>query len=205
VQGKLRIAMQKNRIVIITGAGGGVGSALVQRFLENDDTVFGIDVNGEALHILESVHGTNPRFKSAVADVTADTAGQAIATAIRERFEQVDVLINCAGYFPIVLFEEMQAEDWQKVLSIDLTDTFHMCHSLLPLMKTKGWGRIINFSSASIFEGVSGQAHYVAAKAGVVGLSRCLAMEVGQYGITVNCVTPGLHSPRRYWSTSLRN
>jgi NAD(P)-dependent dehydrogenase (short-subunit alcohol dehydrogenase family) len=197
--------MQKNRIVIITGAAGGIGSALVQRFLENEDTVFGIDVNREALHVLESVHGTNPRFKSVDADVAAATAGQAIATAIRERFEEVNVLINCAGYYPVVPFEEMRAEDWQKVLAINLTGTFHICHSMLPLMKSRRWGRIINFSSASIFEGVTGQAHYVAAKGGVVGLSRCLAMELGQYSITVNCVTPGLTLTPRYWSTFLRN
>jgi NAD(P)-dependent dehydrogenase (short-subunit alcohol dehydrogenase family) len=184
--------MQKNRAVIITGAAGGIGSALVQRFLENEDTVFGIDVNSEALDALGRVHGTNCRFKSVVADVAAETSGQVIAAAIRERFEEVAVLINCAGYFPVVSFEEMRVADWQKVLAINLTGTFHMCHAMLPLMRSRGWGRIINFSSASIFEGVAGQAHYVAAKAGVVGLSRCLAMELGQYGITVNCITPGL-------------
>jgi NAD(P)-dependent dehydrogenase (short-subunit alcohol dehydrogenase family) len=86
----------------------------------------------------------------------------------------------------------MSAADWRRVIDINLTGTFLMIHAMLPLMKTSGWGRIINFSSGSVFSGVPGQTHYVAAKAGLIGLSRSLAREVGVYGITVNVVTPGL-------------
>ena len=104
----------------------------------------------------------------------------------------MDVLINCAGYFPIVPFEKMTSDDWRKVIDINLTGTFLMSAAILPLMKDSGWGRIINFGSGSAFRGVSGQAHYVAAKAGIIGFSRSLAREVGGYGITVNVITPGL-------------
>jgi 3-oxoacyl-[acyl-carrier protein] reductase len=86
----------------------------------------------------------------------------------------------------------MSAADWRRAIDINLTGTFLMIHAMLPLMKTSGWGRIINFSSGSVFSGVPGQTHYVAAKAGLIGLSRSLAREVGVYGITVNVVTPGL-------------
>ncbi|WP_263359806.1 SDR family NAD(P)-dependent oxidoreductase [Acidicapsa ligni] len=184
--------MQKDRVVVITGAAGGIGSVLVRRFLANGDAVFAIDVNLEGLGALDGIHRSNRRYASITADITEAASIQAITTAIREHFEEVNILINCAGFYPVVPFEQMQLDDWQKVIAINLTGTFSMCHSLLPMMKAKGWGRIINFSSASIFEGVAGQTHYVAAKAGVVGLSRSLAMEVGQYGITVNCVAPGL-------------
>jgi NAD(P)-dependent dehydrogenase (short-subunit alcohol dehydrogenase family) len=105
---------------------------------------------------------------------------------------RVDVLINCAGYYPIVPFEKMTFGKWQQIIAINLSGAFLMVSSLLPLMKGRGWGRIINIASASVFEGVVGQTHYVAAKNGLVGFSRSLAMEVGDYGITVNCVAPGL-------------
>ncbi|MGJ9420671.1 SDR family NAD(P)-dependent oxidoreductase [Massilia sp. CMS3.1] len=104
----------------------------------------------------------------------------------------IDVLINFAGFFPIVRFEEMSATQWRQVIDINLTGPFLLTKAVLPLMKSKGWGRIINFGSGSMFEGVDGQTHYVAAKAGIVGFSRSLAREVGKYGITVNVIKPGL-------------
>ncbi len=178
-----RERMPQNRVVVITGAAGGIGSVLVQRFLENKDRVVGIDNNAERVQALDGAHGANTSFSSLVADVAEQSDYPRIIEAASKATGQVDVLVNCAGYFPVVPFEQMSVADWHKVLAVNLTGTFLMCHSLLPLMKTKGWGRIVNFSSASIFEGVPRQTHYVAAKAGVVGLSRSLAMEVGQYGI----------------------
>lgn len=74
----------------------------------------------------------------------------------------LDVLVNCAGYFPVLPFEKMSAANWRRVIDINLTGTFLMTHAMLPLMKTTGWGRIINFSSGSVFSGVPGQTHYVA-------------------------------------------
>jgi len=86
----------------------------------------------------------------------------------------------------------MTFKEWQQIIAINLSGAFLMVRALLPLMKSRGWGRIVNIASASVFEGVAGQTHYVAAKSGLVGFSRSLAMEVGEYGITVNCVAPGL-------------
>ena len=86
----------------------------------------------------------------------------------------------------------MSLAQWQQVIGINLNGPFLMVSNLLPLMKNRGWGRIVNIGSASIFEGVPGQAHYVAAKSGIVGFSRSLAMELGAYGITVNVIAPGL-------------
>ena len=86
----------------------------------------------------------------------------------------------------------MTFEQWQLIIAINLSGAFLMVRALLPLMKGRGWGRVVNIASASVFEGVVGQTHYVAAKSGLVGFSRSLATEVGEYGITVNCVAPGL-------------
>ena len=139
--------MQQGRIVVVTGAGGGIGGKIVERFLLNGDRVVGLDRSQSSLH---------------------------------------------NGFYPTVPFEEMTPAQWQETIAINLTGTFNVIHTLLPLMKSRGWGRIVNISSASIFEGVVGQTHYVAAKAGIVGLTRSLAMELGDYGITVNTVAPGL-------------
>ncbi len=88
-------------------------------------------------------------------------------------------------------------QEWKKIIDTNVSGVFLMMQAVLPLMKSNGWGRVINFGSAAVFGGVPQQVHYVAAKAGVVGLSRSLAMESGNYGITVNVATPGktLHEP----------
>ena len=176
---------------MITGAAGGMGSVLVDRFLANGDTVVATD-RKEALEILRAKVGANAKLVTLEADISKEEDCARVAAAARDKAGRVDVLINCAGYFPIVAFEKMTTEQWRQTIDINLTGNFLMTHVMLPLMKGRAWGRIINFGSASVFEGVPGQAHYVAAKAGIVGLTRSLAREVGDYGITVNVITPGL-------------
>ena len=176
---------------MITGAAGGMGSVLVDRFLANGDTVVATD-RKEALEILRAKVGANTKLVTLEADISKEEDCARVAAAARDKAGRVDVLINCAGYFPIVAFEKMTTEQWRQTIDINLTGNFLMTHVMLPLMKGRAWGRIINFGSASVFEGVPGQAHYVAAKAGIVGLTRSLAREVGDYGITVNVITPGL-------------
>jgi NAD(P)-dependent dehydrogenase (short-subunit alcohol dehydrogenase family) len=182
--------MKQDRVVVITGAAGGMGSVLVDRFLANGDTVVATD-RKEALEILRAKVGANTKLVTLAADISKEE-DCARAAAARDKAGRVDVLINCAGYFPRVAFEKMTTEQWRQTIDINLTGNFLMTHVMLPLMKGRAWGRIINFGSASVFEGVPGQAHYVAAKAGIVGLTRSLAREVGDYGITVNVITPGL-------------
>lgn len=183
--------MKKERVVLITGAAGGVGSVLVDRFLANEDTVIATDMTAEALSRLSVAH-PGARLFTVPADISKEADSARLADVARERAGRVDVLINCAGFFPIRAFEEMTPAEWQRVIDINLTGPYFVTRAVLPLMKGRGWGRMINFSSASIYEGVPGQTHYVAAKAGLVGFSRSLAREVGAYGITVNLVTPGL-------------
>jgi 3-oxoacyl-[acyl-carrier protein] reductase len=183
--------MKQDRVVVITGAAGGMGSVLVDRFLANGDTVVATD-RKEALEILRAKVGANTKLVTLEADISKEEDCARVAAAARDKAGRVDVLINCAGYFPIVAFEKMTTEQWRQTIDINLTGNFLMTHVMLPLMKGRAWGRIINFGSASVFEGVPGQAHYVAAKAGIVGLTRSLAREVGDYGITVNVITPGL-------------
>jgi NAD(P)-dependent dehydrogenase (short-subunit alcohol dehydrogenase family) len=184
--------MREGRIVVVTGAGGGIGRRIVDRFLSNGDRVIGLDRALSSLQELAASRNAGDQFSTACVDITNGLDVGAFAESIRQTHDHVDVLVNCAGFYPVVPFEQMTQEQWSEVIAINLTGTFCVTHTLLPLMRGRGWGRIVNVGSASVFEGVVGQTHYVAAKAGIVGFTRSLAMEVGDYGITVNVVAPGL-------------
>ena len=184
--------MENGRIVVVTGGAGGIGSKIVDRFLANGDTIFAIDNRLDALKTLLGTRSAQDQLLAVEGDVSKEDDTRGIADTIRAKAGRVDVLINCAGYYPIVPFEKMTFEQWQLIIAINLSGAFLMVSALLPLMKGRGWGRVVNIASASVFEGVVGQTHYVAAKSGLVGFSRSLATEVGEYGITVNCVAPGL-------------
>ena len=184
--------MNTDRVVVVSGAAGGIGCKIVDRFLSNQDTVFAIDNRADALRDLRESRDAGSRLVLVEGDVSSENDCQRIADTVRDTAGRADVVINCAGYYPVVPFEKMSFADWQQVVGINLNGPFLMVRKLLPLMKERGWGRIVNIGSASVFEGVPGQVHYVAAKAGIVGFSRSLAMELGVYGITVNIVAPGL-------------
>jgi NAD(P)-dependent dehydrogenase (short-subunit alcohol dehydrogenase family) len=184
--------MENGRIVVVTGGAGGIGSKIVDRFLANGDTVFAIDNRLDALKTLLGTRNAQDRLVAVEGDVSKEDDTRGFADTIRAKAGRVDILINCAGYYPSVPFEKMMFDEWQQIIAINLSGAFLMVSSLLPLMKGRGWGRIVNIASASVFEGVVGQTHYVAAKSGLIGFSRSLAMEVGDYGITVNSIAPGL-------------
>ena len=184
--------MDTKRVVVITGAAGGIGVPLVERFLGNGDRVIATDTSEDALTQLTSQSERHTELHTLVADVSSEADTLAVADFAREHGGTVEVLINCAGFFPILPFEEISVQDWQRVIDINLTGSFLMTRALLPLMKDRGWGRIVNFGSASVFDGTRNQTHYVAAKAGIIGFTRSLAREVGGYGITANVITPGL-------------
>ena len=167
------------------------GPIFVESFLANRDTVIATDSGKEALDTLRAETASD-RLHVQLADITAPTDIEALADLACQATGRVDVLVNAAGFFPVQKFLEMSVEDWRKIIDINLNGTALMCRAMLPLMTGRGWGRIVNIGSASVNEGVAGQTHYVAAKAGVIGLTRSLAREFGGEGITVNLVAPGV-------------
>ena len=183
--------MRTGRVVLVTGAAGGMGALVVRRFLENGDTVVATDIGDEALARLPA--DERRRMHTVAGDISKEADCAGIAAFARDRCGgRVDVLVNVAGRFPIQPFEELTAEDFRRVVEVNLTGVFLMIKAVHPLMKGRGWGRIVLFGSASAFEGVPDQAPYVSAKAGLWGLSRSFAKAFGDDGITVNVVTPGL-------------
>lgn len=183
---------RENTVVVITGVAGGVGSALTERFLADGAAVIGIDIDEDGLDALRRRCAAGATLTTRVVDIASENICNAFAEVVRDGWGHVDVLINNAGCFPAQPFEDISVDEWRKVLGVNLDGVFLMTRALLPLMKGRGGGRIVNIGSGSVFKGPPDQAHYVAAKAGVVGLSRSLANSLGKHNITVNVVTPGL-------------
>jgi NAD(P)-dependent dehydrogenase (short-subunit alcohol dehydrogenase family) len=182
----------KGKVVAISGAGGGIGTALTRSFLDEGAKVFAADQDQASLDRLVAGLVDNHQVIAHVMDVSSEEACGGFADHIADHAGCLDILINNAGYFPTRAFEEMTYTEWRRVCEINLDSVFLMSKSLVPLLKKGGSGRIVNIGSSSFFRGPASQCHYVAAKAGVIGFTRSLANAVGQYGITVNVVTPGL-------------
>ncbi|SDG80808.1 3-oxoacyl-[acyl-carrier protein] reductase [Lentzea fradiae] len=184
--------MTSPRNVVITGAAGGISSEITDRFLANGDTVLASDLSSEILNSWRTRWDTGNLLVHP-ADVSSEDSLASLAAVAEERLGTIDILINAAGHFPQTPFEKISGDEWRRVIEVNLNGTFYTIQALLPLLKTSSRGRIINIGSGGMFFGVPHQAHYIAAKAGVQGLTRVLARELGNdHPITVNLVTPGL-------------
>jgi len=137
---------------------------------------------------IESAGGTAVAFGFDVGD--ADAVADGVEAAV-ERFGRLDVLVNNAGVAVDGLVLRYKEADWQRVIDVNLHGVFHCIQAVLPDMVEAGWGRIVNISSSSAQSGQPVMTHYVASKAGVIGFTKALALELGPQGITVNTVPPG--------------
>lgn len=151
--------MNTDRTVLITGAAGGMGALFVRRFLDNGDTVVATDTSRGALDALIEKAGAPERLVVVEGDISDDASCREVAEAARRKTGRIDVLVNVAGFFPIQPFLDISADDWRKIIDINLTGTAFMTKAALPLMVGRGWGRIVNIGSASVYPGVPGQAH----------------------------------------------
>jgi NAD(P)-dependent dehydrogenase (short-subunit alcohol dehydrogenase family) len=182
----------ENKIVVITGAAGGIGRALTTRFIKEDAKVVAVDITKDVLDKLSLDFGSPDTLFTVVADISNEESSDNLFKEVQQKWGGTDVLINNAGWFPFTDFEEITYAEWRKVMAINLDGTFLVVKALLPLIKLSKQGRVINVSSGSYFNPPPNQAHYVAAKAGVIGFTRALAVSLGKYNITVNAITPGL-------------
>jgi NAD(P)-dependent dehydrogenase (short-subunit alcohol dehydrogenase family) len=181
----------KDKVAVITGAAGGIGQAFAKRLAEDGVHVVIADL-GPGLETVKLVEQAGRQALACKCDVTSQESVAAMAADVQKKFGRCDIVINCAGIFPQLAFDEMKFEDWRRVLSINLDGTFLVTAAFVPGMKQRQWGRIVNMASSTFGSVVTGFVHYVASKGGVIGFTRALATELGPHGITVNAIAPGL-------------
>ncbi|CAI8303060.1 MAG: short chain dehydrogenase [Acidimicrobiaceae bacterium] len=185
----------EQKVVVVTAAAGtGIGSAVARRCIEEGATVIISDVHEKRLEAtseaLAQINGEKPF--SIVCDVTNDQQVQNLFDKTIEEYGKIDVLINNAGLGAQSLLVEMDDEEWSRVIDVTLNGTMRCTRAALKKMQEKNAGVIVNNASVLGWRAQAGQSHYAAAKAGVMALTRCVAIEAAEHDIRVNCVAPSL-------------
>ena len=181
--------MSIDRTALITGASRGIGKSVAERLADDGFFVVGTSTTESGVENIDGWLGD--RGIGLLMRVEDSALVEASVHRISERCGDVSVLINNAGITRDSLLVRMKDEDWSDVIETNLTGTFRLCKSVLRSMIKARWGRIVNVGSVVGRMGNPGQTNYAASKAGIEGLTRALAQEVGSRGITVNCVAPG--------------
>jgi NAD(P)-dependent dehydrogenase (short-subunit alcohol dehydrogenase family) len=180
----------QGKTVIISGAASGIGQASAVRFGEEGADVIIAD-RDPADETVRAVERAGAKANSVKCDVTDPASVSALKREVEKSVGRCDILVNNAGIYPMQTFDEITLEDWRRVLSVNLDSMFLMTKAFAAGMRQRRWGRIINIASDTVNLVVPGFTHYIASKAGVIGLTRALATEFGQDGVTANAIAPG--------------
>jgi NAD(P)-dependent dehydrogenase (short-subunit alcohol dehydrogenase family) len=184
-----------DRVVIITGAGQGIGRELSRQFAAAGATVVVADINRSNVdRVQEEIETAGGRATAVTVDIGDKTSVEAMAACAVAKLGRIDVLINNAAIFSSLRkrpFWEIPVEEWERVMHVNVTGAFLSVCAVLPTMRQQRWGRIINISSDSVPKGVPNYLHYVSSKSAVIGMTNAMARELGADGITVNCIRPG--------------
>lgn len=181
-----------SRVAIVTGGASGIGLAIAERLAGDGNAVAVLDRDaGGARAAAEAIEATGGTAVGVAVDVTDRSGVEAGVAEVKERLGRPTILVNNAGLDWFEPFLSITPENWNRVLEVNLTGTFHCCQVVIPEMIEEGWGRIVNISSSSAQGGQPLMAPYVSAKSGVIGLTKSLALEFGPQGITVNTIPPG--------------
>ena len=183
----------KNKKILITGATGGIGNSLVKKFLSLEGNILATGTNDEKLNNLKKNY---PKIEILKFDISQHEKIENFIEDASSKLNGLDVLINNAGITLDNLSLRMKNEEWQKVIDINLTSTFFLCKFSIKKMLKNKYGRIINISSIVGHTGNLGQSNYAASKAGIVAMSKSLAIEYAKKNITINCISPGFIQSR---------
>ena len=178
----------KGKKILITGATGGIGNSLVKKFLSLEGTVLATGTNSEKLDVLKKDF---PNISVLKFDISEHSKIEEFIENVNSQLVGLDILVNNAGITMDNLSLRMKDEEWRKVIDINLTSTFYLCKHAIKKMLRNKYGRIVNITSIVGHTGNLGQANYSASKAGIVAMSKSLAIEYAKKNITVNCVSPG--------------
>ena len=178
-----------DKVILVTGAGSGIGAAIATAVSSRGATVAAVDLDGQrATATAEAVGGT---ARAWAADISDPTAVEETVAAVLARYGRIDVLINCAGVALLAPAEDLPAEQWDTTMRVNLTGSFLMSQAVGRAMIEHGsGGRIITLASQAASVGLPEHVAYCASKAGLLGMTRTLALEWGRHGITVNTISP---------------
>jgi NAD(P)-dependent dehydrogenase (short-subunit alcohol dehydrogenase family) len=179
------------RVAVVTGAARGIGREIAAGLAADGATVVAADI-GDLAETGELLSAAGPSPLLEALDVGDAEAIDAFAARVSDRLGRCDILINNAALLETLTWDQLDYETWQRVMRVNLDGPMLMCKALLPLMRERGWGRIINVSSGSIAVNSPISIAYRASKMGVIGLTRALALEVGADAITINAVCPSV-------------
>lgn len=182
--------------VIVTGGGKGIGKVYAQEFAKAGARVLAADIDEVAAKsVAAELTAGGLEALGLGADIASEASVAAMTQAALDRFGTIDVLINNASLMSVLprrSWLEIPVDEWDRVMEVNLRGMFLCCRAVFPTMKAQQRGKIVNISSSRFFEGSPNRLHYTTSKAGVVGFTRALAREVGEFGVTVNAVAPGL-------------
>jgi 3-oxoacyl-[acyl-carrier protein] reductase len=180
------------RVSLVTGASRGIGLAVARRLAADGALAVCVARDPERLRsAVEALRAEGLRAEPLVLDITDEEAVRRAVEEVHKRHGRVDHLVNNAGIARDALLMRMKTEDWRAVLDTNLGGMFHLTRAVVPLMLRARYGRIVNLTSVVAQSGNPGQTNYCASKAGIIGFTRSLALEIASRGITVNAVAPG--------------
>jgi 3-oxoacyl-[acyl-carrier protein] reductase len=183
----------KNKVCLVTGGNRGIGRAIVKALVDSGGIV-AFDYRQhkeEAQALVDEITAAGGKAQAFQADITDEAKVQSMVQTIHDELGPIEILVNNAGVNRDHSFAKMTKEEWDEVIAVNLGGTFNVTKAVLPNLIEAGWGRIINISSIVGQRGNFGQANYAASKAGLIGMTKALALELARKGITVNAVAPG--------------
>lgn len=185
----------KDKVAIITGAGQGIGRAYALRFAQEGAKVVIAEINfGNAQAVAKEIEDLGKEAMAIKTDVAKEKDTQLMAQETIKKFGRIDILINNAAvYFGIGMkpFSSITVEEWDRLFAVNVKGVWLCIQAVAPQMKKQGKGKIINISSGTWLAGIPLVLHYATSKAAVVGLTRCISKELGEFNINVNCIIPG--------------